>query len=139
MFTVTNTGTVAGADMPQVYLTDAPVSKRMRLLGFERVELAPGASRTVTVTADPRLLARFDGPAGQWRNAAGTQSCRARQVRGRSDVDGGGAADGTRVRPVTPSPTTVVAARRASSRKSWMEGVNTMTRPCGHALSWVEG
>jgi beta-glucosidase len=71
-FTVTNTGKVAGADVPQVYLTDAPDEKRMRLLGFERVALAPGASRTVTVTAEPRLLARFDGAAGRWRIAAGS-------------------------------------------------------------------
>jgi beta-glucosidase len=73
-FTVTNTGKVAGADVPQVYLTDAPGEKRMRLLGFERVELAPGASKTVTVKADPRLLARFDGKdgLGQWRITEGT-------------------------------------------------------------------
>ena len=41
-FKVTNTGKVAGADVPQLYLTEAPNEKRMRLLGFERVELAPG-------------------------------------------------------------------------------------------------
>jgi beta-glucosidase len=73
-FTVTNTGKIVGADVPQVYLTDAPGEKRMRLLGFERVELAPGASRSVTVTADPRLLARFDGKANQWRIAAGAHA-----------------------------------------------------------------
>jgi beta-glucosidase len=44
----------------------------MRLLGFERVELAPGASRTLTIAADPRLLATFDGKATQWRIASGT-------------------------------------------------------------------
>jgi beta-glucosidase len=66
-FTVTNTGKIAGADVPQLYLTDAPDKRRMRLLGFERVELAPGESRTVMVTADPRLLARFDGERGRWR------------------------------------------------------------------------
>jgi beta-glucosidase len=66
-FTVTNTGKVAGADVPQVYLTSAAGEKRMRLLGFERVELKPGESRSITVTADPRLLARFDGSAQQWR------------------------------------------------------------------------
>jgi beta-glucosidase len=72
-FTVTNTGKRAGADVPQLYLTDAPGEKRMRLLGFERVELAPGASRTVTIIADPRLLARFDGEngLGTWRIADG--------------------------------------------------------------------
>lgn len=66
-FTVTNTGERAGADVPQLYLTEAPGERRMRLLGFERVELAPGESRRVTLTADPRLLARFDGARGQWR------------------------------------------------------------------------
>jgi beta-glucosidase len=71
-FTVTNTGKRAGADVPQVYLTDAAGAKRMRLLGFERVELEPGESKEVTVTADPRLLARFDGKARQWRIAGGT-------------------------------------------------------------------
>jgi beta-glucosidase len=73
-FTVTNTGKVAGADVPRVYLTDAPGERRMRLLGFERVELAPGESKTVTVKADPRLLARFEGQngLGQWRTTEGT-------------------------------------------------------------------
>jgi beta-glucosidase len=71
-FTVTNTGKRAGADVPQVYLTGVGETKRMRLLGFERVELQPGESKTVTLAADPRLLARFDAKAGQWRIAAGT-------------------------------------------------------------------
>jgi beta-glucosidase len=67
-FTVTNAGERAGADVPQLYLT----GDRMRLLGFERVELQPGQSRTVTVTADPRLLARYDADAGEWHIAGGT-------------------------------------------------------------------
>jgi beta-glucosidase len=72
-FTVTNTGKVAGADVPQVYLADAPDGRRMRLLGFERVELEPGESKSLTVKADPRLLARFDGKSGlgQWRITEG--------------------------------------------------------------------
>jgi beta-glucosidase len=71
-FTVTNAGDRAGADVPQVYLMDVAGERQMRLLGFERIELASGESRRVTVTADPRLLARFDATAGQWRIAAGT-------------------------------------------------------------------
>jgi len=31
------------------------------------VALKPGESRRVTLTADPRLLARFDGGKQQWR------------------------------------------------------------------------
>jgi len=71
-FTVMNTGEREGADVPQIYLTDALDGKRMRLLGFERIVLKPGESRQVTLTADPRLLARFDGQTGQWRIADGT-------------------------------------------------------------------
>jgi beta-glucosidase len=66
-FTVTNTGERTGADVPQLYLTRAADGERMRLLGFERVELEPGGSREVSLTADRRLLGRFDGEAGQWR------------------------------------------------------------------------
>ena len=66
-FTVTNTGTREGADVPQLYLIQTPSEKRMRLLEFERVELGPGESRVVSLTADPRLLARFDSAKHQWR------------------------------------------------------------------------
>ena len=68
-FTVTNTGKRAGADVPLLYLTDAAGAKRVRLLGFERVELHPGESKNITVTAEPRLLARFDNKAQGWRIA----------------------------------------------------------------------
>ena len=70
-FTVTNTGERAGADVPQLYLVDAPDGPRQRLLGFERIELAPGESREVRLAADPRLLGRFDGRAGKWHIAGG--------------------------------------------------------------------
>jgi len=70
-FTVTNSGKRAGADVPQLYMTDAAGDRRMRLLGFERVELRPGESKRVTLVADPRLLARFDTQAGQWRITKG--------------------------------------------------------------------
>lgn len=63
-FTVTNTGNRRGADLPQLYLTATPVGPRMRFLGFERVELEPTETRLVTIEADPRLLARYDGDAG---------------------------------------------------------------------------
>ncbi len=65
--TVANTGERTGADVAQLYLTAAPVGQRLRLLGFERVELEPGESRRVVIEADPRLLARYDGRVGCWR------------------------------------------------------------------------
>jgi beta-glucosidase len=64
-FSVVNTGDRSGADIPQLYLTAAPGEQRLRLLGFERVDLEPGQSRRVSIGAEPRLLARYDGNA--WR------------------------------------------------------------------------
>jgi beta-glucosidase len=70
--TVANNGDRQGADVAQVYLTEAAGEQRLRLLGFARVELEPGESRQVTIEADPRLLARFDGSLGAWRIDPGT-------------------------------------------------------------------
>ncbi|UIF84904.1 fibronectin type III-like domain-contianing protein [Cupriavidus necator] len=70
-FTVTNTGSREGDDVPQVYLTEAAGERRMRLLGFERVSLRPGESARISLTADPRLLARFQSSSGHWRIEAG--------------------------------------------------------------------
>jgi len=71
-FDVTNTGAKAGADVPQVYLTARSGAPELRLLGWDRVELAPGETKRVTVTADRRLLADFDVKARKWRIDAGT-------------------------------------------------------------------
>jgi beta-glucosidase len=73
-FTVTNTGEHAGVDVPQLYLIEAAGDQRMRLLSFERAELQAGESRSISLSADPRLLARFDSDAGQWRIADGTHT-----------------------------------------------------------------
>lgn len=63
-FKVTNTGKRAGADVPQVYVT-LP-GKAKRLIGWDKPMLQPGESATVTVTADPRLLADFDTKRQLW-------------------------------------------------------------------------
>ncbi|MGC1550297.1 MAG: glycoside hydrolase family 3 C-terminal domain-containing protein [Rhodanobacter sp.] len=73
-FKVTNHGDCIGMDTPQVYL-GMPVASGeapRRLAGFEKIELQPGQSRTLTITLDPRLLAVFDVPANQWQIAAGS-------------------------------------------------------------------
>jgi beta-glucosidase len=57
--TVRNDGDREGADVPQLYLLRRNGSTLQRLVGFERVTLAPGESRRITMTVDPRLLADF--------------------------------------------------------------------------------
>ena len=63
-FRVTNTGARAGADVPQVYVRLA--GKARRLIGWDKPVLSPGESRTVTIEADPRLLANFDAGKQRW-------------------------------------------------------------------------
>jgi beta-glucosidase len=69
---VTNTGKVRGKEVVQLYLMDKPGGPARRLLGFEKVALAPGETRRVTLTADPRLLAEYDVDGGKWRIDAGS-------------------------------------------------------------------
>ncbi|MEE2853264.1 MAG: glycoside hydrolase family 3 C-terminal domain-containing protein [Actinomycetota bacterium] len=70
-FTVVNVGDRAGTDVAQLYLTAAAGEPCLRLLGFARVELEPGATHRVSIEADPRLLARYDGGAKSWRISPG--------------------------------------------------------------------
>ncbi len=69
-FKVTNTGPRAGVDTPQVYA--ALPGQTRRLVGWSRVALKPGETRTIRVVADPRLLSRFDGASHRWRPTEGT-------------------------------------------------------------------
>ncbi len=58
-FTVRNTGTRDGADVPQLYLVNAAGNTVQRLAAFEKVALKASESRAVSVTVDPRLLANW--------------------------------------------------------------------------------
>jgi beta-glucosidase len=68
-FDVRNTGTRPGKTVAQVYVK--PPFDTIRLIGFEKVELAPGETKHVTVYADRRLLALFDADANEWHVAEG--------------------------------------------------------------------
>jgi beta-glucosidase len=69
--TVTNTGTVAGSDVPQLYVTTPfePASAQRpvkRLEAFQKVTLAPGESQTVTFDVKASSLAFFDETANKY-------------------------------------------------------------------------
>lgn len=67
-FVVKNTGKRAGSEIAQVYasLPEAAGEPFKRLVGWQRVELAPGESKTVTVAADPRVMSVFDEQNNTW-------------------------------------------------------------------------
>lgn len=70
-FRVRDCGSRAGSDVPQIYVLHGPRHARQRLIGWSRIDLKPGESRLVTVTADPRLLADWDESQHDWRIAGG--------------------------------------------------------------------
>lgn len=62
-FDVTNTGARTAADVPQVYVeaTGSAGTRTFRLAGWQRVGLAPGETRRLTVQLEPRTFARCEG------------------------------------------------------------------------------
>ena len=58
-FTVRNTGEREGATVAQLYMTANPIGPQQRLAGFQRINLKPGASQTVTMSIDPRIVAEY--------------------------------------------------------------------------------
>jgi beta-glucosidase len=70
---LTNTGSVAGTEIVQLYLADphASMSRPVKeLQGFARVSLEPGESKRVTFTAAPSQMAFLDED-GKWMIEAG--------------------------------------------------------------------
>ena len=72
--TVANTGSVDGAEVVQVYVTDveSTAARPVReLKGFAKVSLAAGASQTVSIELDQRAFAFWSVEHGQWAVEAG--------------------------------------------------------------------
>jgi beta-glucosidase len=73
-FTLKNTGGRAGDEVAQLYATlpSAAGEPFRRLVGWQRVTLAPGESKTVHIHADPALLSIFDVASDSWKRLPGT-------------------------------------------------------------------
>jgi beta-glucosidase len=72
--TVTNVGRRAGSEVAQLYLADPPASGEppRQLAGFQRVNLAAGASTRVSFTVTPQAMSWWDDTANGWTQTAGT-------------------------------------------------------------------
>jgi len=91
---VTNTGTVAAAEVVQVYVRDPEASvlrPPRELKGFRKVPLAPGESATVTVTLGARDLAYWHPTLRRWIVEGGTfvveVGASSRDIRGTASVE----------------------------------------------------
>ncbi|MGW2840962.1 beta-glucosidase [Streptomyces sp. NPDC001493] len=77
-FTLTNKGRTRGAEVPQLYLGSpqgAPVELPVRALAaFDRIDLAPGASRRITLKATARQLSYWDTARSHWVRTTGRRN-----------------------------------------------------------------
>lgn len=64
--TVENTGSVAAAEVPQLYVT-VPTAPKNQLRGFERLKLEVGESKTATFPITRRDLSVWDVVAQEWK------------------------------------------------------------------------
>ncbi len=72
--TVRNTGKVAGADVAQIYVSEQNPKvprPRIELKAFQKVRLAPGESRTITLSLNRRSFAYWSEPDHDWKVDAG--------------------------------------------------------------------
>jgi beta-glucosidase len=75
-FTVKNTGTRSGAEVAELYAMLPSTTKEppKRLVGYEKVMLAPGESREVTIDVDPLFLTVYDEQESHMRVVPGRYS-----------------------------------------------------------------
>jgi beta-glucosidase len=71
--TVTNTGSRSGADVAQLYVDDPAASGQppLQLEGFQRVNLAAGASTTVTFNLTQQNLQYWNSSSNAWATSTG--------------------------------------------------------------------
>ena len=75
-FNVTNTGSRAGTEVPQLYLSlpqpsGGIVQPPRQLKGYRKLSLAPGKTKRVTLPIDARALSYWDTAAQRWAVAPG--------------------------------------------------------------------
>ncbi len=101
-FTVRNSGKVKGKAVPQLYVAGAGWEAPKRLGAFDKVELAPGEAKKVSLKVDPRLLAVWDAASSSWKIAGGSYKV----------MLGTSAKDIVATVPVTLSPRTIAVGWR---------------------------
>ncbi len=72
-FGITNTGTRAGSEVAQVYVSLPPSAGEpfKRLVAWEKIHLTPGESKAVSLTLEPRYLSIFNVDKGNWELVPG--------------------------------------------------------------------
>ena len=73
-FQVTNSGGRAGIEVAEIYaaLPASAEEPPKRLVGWKRLELAPGESKTVSIAVDPKYLSIWDVAGDKWKLVPGS-------------------------------------------------------------------
>ena len=72
-FTVTNTGSRDGAEVAQLYVGDPPAAGEppKQLKGYQKVKLAAGQAKQVTLSLDQRAFSHWDTKTHSWKVTTG--------------------------------------------------------------------
>ncbi len=75
-FTIKNTGSRAGAEIAEIYAGSPSAAEEppKRLVGFSKLQLAPGESKEVSVSIDHSYLSIFDEASEGWKLVPGEYS-----------------------------------------------------------------
>ena len=141
--TVTNTGSVAGADVAQMYVGDpaASADPPEQLKGFQRITLSPGQSGTVSFPLTIHDLASWSSSANGWQAQAGTYSIKVGDASNNLSLTGstslaqtltGQVAAGTAAAGQAPANTAVSANVTANSGVPGAETVG-VANPFGYS------
>jgi beta-glucosidase len=118
--TVTNTGSRAGADVAQLYVTDPAASGEppRQLEGFARVNLQPGQSSTVTFQLTQRNLQYWNAGSSAWAVSTGNYTVAVGDSDGNLPLSGtlavGSAQIGQPVAVTSPGPQEGIAGTAVS-------------------------
>ena len=147
-FTVTNTGSVAGTDVAQVYVGPPADASSVAsngiafaprsLVQFTRVPLNSGASQTVTLHVDPRQLSYWSPGAQKWvLDSAGRQLFVGDADNlGNPNTNAGNSATSVNSLPLSTILANSTPATATCSNEEWNgSSVNNLTVPSG---SWCD-
>lgn len=72
-FTITNTGSRAGAETAQVYVSLPPSAGEpfKRLVAWQKISLNPGETRSIALSLDPHYLSVFNSSKSKWELVPG--------------------------------------------------------------------
>jgi beta-glucosidase len=150
--TVTNTGSRAGADVAQLYVNDPAASGQppLQLEGFQRVNLQPGASQTVTFQVSQQSLQYWNSSSNAWATSTGNYGIEVGDSNANLPLSGTLAVSATQLgQPVTltnPGPQEGLAGQSTSVAVSAVDSTSGQTLsysatglPAGVSISPTSG